>query len=158
MNKNHLIIALGFILAGILCIVFKGAIINWLMTIIGVILIIDGILSILANIKEVGIIKIIVGVVLIVMGWVVGVAILYVLSVLFILYGILNLYNLIKAKVTSILLYVMPIMQLVIGVALLFNMGRTVNVIFIIIGICLIIDGIIELVGVLVTKDSTKAE
>ena len=30
MNKNHLIIALGFILAGILCIVFKGAIINWL--------------------------------------------------------------------------------------------------------------------------------
>ena len=128
------------------------------MTIIGVILIIDGILSILANIKEVGIIKIIVGVVLIVMGWVVGVAILYVLSVLFILYGILNLYNLIKAKVTSILLYVMPIMQLVIGVALLFNMGRTVNVIFIIIGICLIIDGIIELVGVLVTKDSTKAE
>ena len=60
----------------------------------------------------------------------------------------------IKAKVTSILLYVMPIMQLVIGIALLFNMGGTVNVIFIIIGICLIIDGIIELVGVLVTKEN----
>ena len=153
MRKNHLIVALGFIIAGILCILFKGEVINWLMTIIGVILIVDGILSIFNNVKEMGIIKIIVGVVLIVMGWVIGIAILYVLSVLFILYGVMNLYNLIKAKVSSILLYVMPVMQLIIGVALLFNMGGTVNVIFIVIGVCLIIDGIIELIGVIGTKE-----
>ena len=153
MRKNHLIVALGFIIAGILCIVFKGEVINWLMTIIGVILIVDGILSIFNNVKEMGIIKIIVGAVLIVMGWVIGIAILYVLSVLFILYGVMNLYNLIKAKVSSILLYVMPVMQLIIGVALLFNMGGTVNVIFIVIGACLIIDGIIELIGVIGTKE-----
>lgn len=153
MKKNNLIVALGFILMGILFIIFKGAILGWLMTILGAIFIIDGIISIINKTAVVGIIKIVIGAAIILLGWLAVTVILYILAVIFILYGILNLYNLISAKVTSPLLYLMPAMQLAIGICLFFNQGGTVNVVFIIAGICLIIDGAIELLGVFLTKE-----
>ena len=63
-NKN-LVNAILYILVGILFIIFKGSVLNWLFTIVGILFIVFGVIDVLNKNLTSGVVSIAIGIVLI---------------------------------------------------------------------------------------------
>ena len=152
-QRSNLFTALLSIIIGILFCIYKGGIIGIATTIIGVMLLIIGVLGLVSGVLVGGLIYIILGIVIIVFGWVLTTVVLYIIAVILILIGVLEIIGFQKQNIkgtnmlNTILLYLAPILYIVIGVLLFFNQGGTINWIFYVTGILLIIDGIIGVFG-----------
>lgn len=151
MNKkinNYQISGLMMILLGILFLIFQGEILSIIFTIFGVLLILFGIFNIINGLIIPGIIQIVVGVLVIVFGWALIKVCLYIVAILLIIYGGYALYDLIRHKthgvkpLITILLYLSPVLDILLGVLLFINQIGAINYIFIFFGILLIIDGL----------------
>jgi len=146
--NDSMIFAIGEIIAGILFIILQGGVINIATIILGIALIAIGVAILVnggKNAQLEGIIRIAAGVVIIVLGSLFASIVLYILAVLFIIYGCMNLYENLKHKRKAFMFYVRPIFQLVMGCLLFFNQGGTVNWIMIIIGVILVIEGVVDI-------------
>ena len=93
------------------------------------------------------VIKIVTGLLLIICGWTLVKAVLYILSGLLLIAGILLLYDKLKNKncpkkgIGVFMEYAKPILLIAIGGLLLFHQGVAINLIFIFSGILTIIEG-----------------
>ena len=67
--SNNVIAAILYILLGVLFIVFKAGMLNWLMTIVGIVFIALGVYNIIQRRLTNGIIEAVIGVVVILGGW-----------------------------------------------------------------------------------------
>ena len=124
------------------------------MTVLGVLLIVNGIIHLVGDTDKVyGIILICVGALIIVAGWLIATIVLYIIAVLFIIYGALMIYAFFKAGHASIINLIAPILMIVAGVLLFLNQKGTVDWVFIVEGIILVIEGAINLVAALATKN-----
>ena len=96
---------------------------------------------------EAHVIKAVTGAVIILCGWTIVKAVLYILSAILLIAGILLLYEKIKAHTRcdalwqTICQYAVPAVLIVIGLLFLFNQGNTVTWVFIISGLLTIVDG-----------------
>ncbi len=116
------------------------------MTVLGVALIVWGVSDLVKGGTVEAVIKIALGVVSIVFGWALASVALYILAALLVVYGVMSLYPLIKDKCKDSLLFIAPVVMLVVGLCLFFNQGGTVNWVFIVSGIFLVIYGVLNLV------------
>ena len=106
-NKN-LVNAILYILVGILFIIFKGSVLNWLFTIVGILFIVFGVIDVLNKNLTSGVVSI--GIVLILGGWLFVEIVLIVFGVLIAVKGVIALLDAVKAKnVANILVAVVTV-------------------------------------------------
>jgi len=139
--SKELIMPIASIVLGLLFVIFQGRIIGISMTILGIASIVEGILSILEKKPESGAINIITGVVVILFGWLLAKAVLYVLAMILIGYGIYLIYTSIKLSY-PISAMINPALLTLSGLFLFFNQGGAANWAFIVSGIFFIGYGI----------------
>lgn len=137
------------VVIGILFIWLKGGVISVAMTVIGVLLIAMGIMDAINRSVTPAIIKIVFGAVIIAVGWAFVQVVLYLLATGLVIYGAVLIYNNVRYKVRglflwdTILLYATPVMWLVIGLLLFFNMNATVDGVLIAVGVFMLIQSVL---------------
>ncbi len=136
-----------YIVMGILMIVFRAGMIKWALIIGGALMIIYGIYSIVqkkASTRD-GVIMAIGGLVCVIGGWWFLEIALIVLGIVFIVKGFMDLIKNGFGKSGQGL--IAPVVTIVVGVLLVVSRWALVDWLFIILGIVLIVDGILTLVG-----------
>ena len=145
-QTSQLLIALAYLIIGVLFIVFKSGIVGLVLeialTILGVLFIVKGILDIVNNKKTTeGIIQIVIGAVIIVLGWTIVEIILLVLGVLIVIKGVLDLINASNTKKLTPIIY--AVITIVVGVLLVIGkFASAADILFIIIGVVFVLDAI----------------
>lgn len=149
-RNNKLIAALVSIALGIMFCIFKGGVISIALTIVGIVAIIMAIIDFTNKQTTTGIIKAVAGVCVIVFGWMFVDLALYIIAALMIIQGLLQIVSAVKDRgangsAQKVISVIKPLASLVAGICLLFNKNGTVNWIFVLSGILLIVDGILSL-------------
>ena len=165
MNKKDLLISsIVVTILGILLVILKSSIISILFTILGALLIIYGIFGIFKDEIMFSIIEIIIGALIIVFSWVLVAICLVIIGVFLLFDGIFNLLSLIKHKVKlngflyNLILYFNPVFDIILGVMFIVNTFASADVLFIIIGIITIVDGLSMLFKSLFYREEKKIE
>ena len=148
MTKTEKIISsVAAIAIGVLLIVLKGGVLTFLNVLVGVVLVALGIFDLINKEVKLGVVKCVIGALILAFGWLLMQAILYIFAALLLIVGICWIYDLFRCGVKPckdwriILEYVKPSICLLIGLFLLFNQGGTVNWVFVVCGICTVIEG-----------------
>ncbi len=142
------------IVLGLLLIILRGGIIDWLLTALGVALIVMGILDAVQKKDVVAcVIKCVVGAVVILGGWLFVHVILYILGALLVIVGVLWIVKLVQRHtkgenlIETVTAYIVPSLYIIIGIFLFFNQSAFMDVLFIIVGVIVLVDGIVQLVN-----------
>ena len=139
-----------YILFGVLCIVLRGGILMFAAYFVGAVLIVYGIIYLVNRVMPQGIVLLVLVVVLILTGWFAVTVLLYIFAIVLIVVGIVNLYQFYKTKAVNDSPIsaegMRPILIMVCGILLLLNPRGTVSVLFVIVGVLLIVNGIMALI------------
>ena len=146
-RNSDLFSALLYIVIGVLLIVFRSQTLNWAMTVAGIVFIVSGILDLVKKNWAGGAVSLIIGIAILVLGWVAAAIVLLVLGILIAVKGVVALINVLKKGPKNALEVIFPILSIVIGV--LIALGNGLDLLLVIGGVLLTIDGIIGLVGAL---------
>lgn len=150
-KKIRVVSSVISIVLGLMLIVMKGEIISLAITLLGVTVLISAISDFVNSFKNVGIIKAVIALCILVFGWVFVNLALYILAAAIIIMGLLQIANIneiVSVNLTvkdKALIYAKPVITVLAGACLLFNQGGTIAWVFIITGILLIIEGIINI-------------
>lgn len=140
--KYKMIDAIAYILIGILFCVLKSSVINWLLTIVGVVFIALGIYDIIKNRTNSGVITLVIGLVIILGGWIFVEVVLIIFGILLFIKGVFELASAISIKV-NIMEIIYASVTALIGVMLIISKWALLDWFFIVLGIIFIIDGIL---------------
>ncbi len=140
--NNSFILAVAYIIVGVLFIAFKGEVISWLMTGLGILFIVQGILDVVAGKTVNGLVEIIIGALAIVFGWAVVAIAVLVLGALIVANGVIGLLK--NKGMMSLLINVLAI---VFGILLIVNNFAALAWLYYVIGAFFIIDGVLMLFG-----------
>ena len=153
MQKNeNLISALISIILGLMLIVMKGEIISITLTILGIVGIIMAIIDFVHSLTMTGIIKAVVGACVLVFGWMFVNLSLYILAAVIIIMGlmqIVSIHRIGQVFLTTgekMLAYIRPVLTVIAGAILFFNQGGVINWVFVLTGILLLVEGVLNLV------------
>lgn len=146
-SNNELISALLYIILGVLLIVFKGATLGWAMTIAGIVFIISGVLDVVRKNMTSGAVSLIIGIAILVLGWLATQIVLLVLGVLIAIKGVLALVDAFKRSKKNALTILFPVLTVIVGLAIAF--GNGVDIILVVCGVLLAIDGVLGLLAAL---------
>lgn len=150
-KKESMMTSIISIVLGLLLIVMKGEIISLALTVLGVAVLVSAGVDFANKWMNTGIVKAVIGVCILVFGWVFVNLALYILAAAIIIMGLLQISNIYKyapVEITlkgKILLYAKPALTVLAGGCLLFNQGGTIDWIFIVTGILLMVEGVLEL-------------
>ena len=144
-KNSELLSSIVLILVGLLLAIFRGSVLEWMMTAVGVIFIVLGILDVVKKNWVNGGVSIVIGAAIILFGWLLTGIVLIVLGVLLAIKSAISLAEILKSKKKNIPELVYAIAGIFLGVLLAF--GNLVSVLILIAGILLIIDGAIGLIG-----------
>ena len=140
-ETRSLVLALAYIVIGILFCVKQGAVLNWIMWIAGILFIAQGIVDIIYRNTVPGIVEIVLGVAILYFGIaLLNVAVL-VLGIVLIVYSIANLFRYHQSFFTILV----NILTALIGALLVANQWVAYNWLFIVRGVALIINGTLTL-------------
>lgn len=148
MNKktnSELFSSLLYIILGAILIIFRSQTLGWAMTIAGVFFVVSGILDLVKKNWTGGAVSIIIGTAILVLGWLATAIVLLVLGILIAIKGIVALIDAIKGGKKSILDFVFPVLTIVVGAMLAF--GNGIDVIILIVGALLAVDGVLGLIA-----------
>ena len=115
------------------------------MTIAGIVFVISGILDLVKKNWTGGAVSLIIGIAILILGWLAAQIVLLVLGILIAIKGIVALIDVLKKKDKSVLEIIYPILSIVVGIMLAF--GNALDIMIIIVGVLLIVDGVIGLLG-----------
>ena len=146
-QNNELFAALLYIVIGVLLIIFKSQTLGWAMTIAGAVFVISGILDIVKQNYTGGAVSLIIGIAILVLGWLAVEIVLLVLGILIAIKGIVALLAIFKRKNNNALDVIFPVLTIAVGVMLAF--GNGLDIMIIITGVLLAIDGVLGLLGAL---------
>ena len=146
-SNNELISAILYIILGVLLIVFKGATLGWAMTIAGIVFIVSGVLDVVKKNMTSGAVSLIIGIAILVLGWLATQIVLLVLGVLIAVKGVLALVDAFKRSKKNALDILFPVLTVVVGLAIAF--GHGVDIILVVCGVLLTIDGVLGLLAAL---------
>lgn len=134
-----------YIVLGALLVIFKTQMLNWAMTFAGLFFILVGLFDLVKRRSSSGVINIAIGVIILVVGWTLVNIVLLVLGVFIAAKGVMSLVEILKRPKKNALSIVFAALTIAIGVALAF--GDLLGNLIVIIGVLLIIDGVLGLVG-----------
>ena len=144
-SDSELFSSLLYIIIGALLVIFRSQTLGWAMTIAGIVFIVSGILDLVKKNQTGGAVSLIIGIAILILGWAAAQIVLLVLGILIAFKGIVALINVLKKKKKSILKILFPILSIVVGLMLAF--GNALDIMIIIVGVLLIVDGVIGLLG-----------
>ena len=144
-SNSELFSSLLYIIIGILLVVFRSETLGWAMTIAGIIFVISGILDVAKKNWAVGAVSVIIGIAILVLGWAAAQIVLLVLGILIAVKGLVALINVLKKKKKNALEVLFPILSIVVGLMLAF--GNALDIMIVVVGVLLAIDGVIGLIG-----------
>lgn len=144
-SNSELFSSILYIIIGILLVIFRSETLNWAMTIAGIVFLISGILDLVKKNWAGGAVSLIIGLAILILGWAATQIVLLVLGILIAVKGIVALINVLKKGARNALEAIYPILSVVIGIMLAF--GNGLDVMIIIVGVLLAVDGVIGLVG-----------
>ena len=144
-KNSELFSSVLYLIVGLLLIIFRSETIGWAMTIAGIVFIVSGILDLVKKNWAGGGVSLVIGIAILVLGWVAAAIVLLVLGILIAIKGIVALINVFKKDKKNALDFVFPALTVVVGLMLAF--GNALDVMIIIVGVLLMIDGIIGVVG-----------
>ncbi|MBQ7386975.1 MAG: DUF308 domain-containing protein [Clostridia bacterium] len=146
-KNSALFSSLLYIIIGVLLIIFRTETLGWAMTIAGVFFIVSGILDLVKKNFSSGAISLIIGIAIIVLGWLAVKIVLLVLGILIVIKGVLALVDALKGDKKNALDLVFPVLTMFVGLMLAF--GNGLDIMIIIVGVLLAIDGVLGLVSAL---------
>ena len=146
-QNNELISALLYIIIGVLLVVFKAQTLGWAMTIAGIFFVISGALDLIRKNYAGGAVSLIIGIAILVLGWLAVEIVLLVLGILIAIKGIVALLAIFKRKNNNAFDVIFPVLTVVVGLMLAF--GNGLDIMIVITGALLAIDGVLGLVGAL---------
>ena len=144
-QNNELISALLYIVLGVLLIVFKAQALGWAMTIAGILFVISGALDLIRQNFVGGAVSLIIGIAILVLGWLAVEIVLLVLGILISVKGIVALLAVFKRKRSNALDILFPVLTVAVGLMLAF--GNGLDIMLVITGALLAIDGLLGLIG-----------
>lgn len=144
-TNSELFASLLYIIIGILLVIFRSETLGWAMTIAGIFFVISGALDLIKKNWTGGAVSLIIGIAILVLGWVATKIVLLVLGILIAIKGIVALIDVFKKSQKNALEIVFPILTVVVGLMLAFGSG--LDIMIIIVGVLLAIDGAIGLIG-----------
>lgn len=145
--QSELFTSILYIAIGVLLAIFRSGSLNIAMTIAGVFFIISGVLDIVKKNYVGGAISAGIGVAIIVLGWLATKIVLLILGILIAVKGVIALIEVIKKASKNVLEMIFPVLSIVLGLMLAFGYG--LDLIIIIVGIVLAVNGVIGLLGAL---------
>lgn len=137
--SSGLFTSILYIIIGALLVIFRGETLNWAMTIAGAIFVICGVLELIKKNYISGAVSLVIGIAILVLGWTLAGIVLLVLGVLIAIKGVVELLPLLKQKKPDIKALIVPVVTIVVGLLLAF--GNGLEILIIITGALLIIDG-----------------
>ena len=144
-KNNELFASLLYVIIGALLIVFKSQTLGWAMTVAGIFFIISGALDLVKQNWTGGAVSLIIGIAILVLGWLAAAIVLLVLGVLIALKGCVALVNILKRGARNALDILAPVLTVVVGLVLAF--GNGLDIIIVITGVLLVIDGALGLIA-----------
>ena len=144
-SNSELFASLLYIIIGVLLVIFRSQTLDWAMTIAGILFVVFGILELVKKNWVGGAISLLIGIVILVLGWTVAWLVLLVLGILIAIKGIIALVGVLQKKRKNALEIIFPILTIILGLMLAF--GNGLDLIIVIVGVLLAIDGIIGLIG-----------
>ena len=144
-QNTELFSSLLYIIIGVLLVVFRSQTLNWAMTIIGAFFVISGALDLIKQNYAGGAVSLAIGIAILVLGWLAVGIVLLVLGILIAVKGVVALLDVFKKSKKNALEIVFPILSVIAGLMLAF--GRGLDIMIVIVGVLLAIDGVIGLMG-----------
>ena len=144
-SNSELFSSLLYIIIGVLLIVFRSQTLGWAMTIVGALFVLSGILDLIRMNWAGGAVSLIIGILILVLGWAAAQIVLLVLGILIAVKGVVALIDVLKRKNPGVLAVLYPVLSIVVGLMLAF--GNALDMMIIIVGVLLIVDGVIGLLG-----------
>ena len=149
-SNSELFSSILYIIIGILLVIFRSETLNWAMTIAGIVFLISGILDLVKKNWAGGAVSLIIGLAVLILGWAATQIVLLVLGILIAVKGIVALINVLKKGAGNVLEVIYPIISVVVGLMLAF--GNALDILILICGIFLIVDGVLGLIGAITKK------
>ncbi len=149
-QNSELFSSVLYIVIGLLLVIFRSQTLNWAMTIAGVFFIVSGVLDVVKKNYKGGAVSLVIGIAILVLGWLAAAIVLLVLGILIAIKGVVALLDVFKAKKPNALDVVYPVLTILVGLVLAF--GNGLDILIIITGVLLAIDGALGLVGALKKK------
>ena len=150
-STSELSSSLLYVVIGVLLMVFRSQTLGWALTVIGALFVISGIIDLIRFNWAGGAVSLIIGISILVLGWTATKIVLLVLGILIALKGLTTLISaLFTKRRKNIFVILFAIVSIVIGVMLAF--GNGLDVLIIVAGALLTIDGIFGLIGSLVRR------
>ena len=143
--NNEFFSSVLYILIGVLLIVFKGVTLIWAITIAGIFFLVSGVLDVINANYTGGAVSLIIGIAILVLGWLATAIVLLVLGIMIAVKGIVALINVLKSNRPNALQIVYPALSIALGIMLAF--GNGVDIIIVIVGVLLAVDGALGLIG-----------
>lgn len=144
-KNSELVSAVLYIIIGVLLVIFRSQTLSWAMTVAGVIFVVSGIIDLVRKNYVGGAVSLVIGIAILILGWLAVEIVLLILGILIAIKGVFALIEALKKSKKNALDLVYPILSIVLGVMLAF--GNGLDVIIIIVGILLAIDGVLALIG-----------
>ena len=146
-KNSELFSAILYIIIGLLLVIFRSQTLGWAMTIAGIFFVVSGALDLIKKNYTGGAVSLIIGIAILVLGWLATKIVLLVLGILIAVKGIVALIEIFKQAKKNALELVFPVLTVVVGLMLAF--GNGLDIMIVIVGILLAIDGVLGLCGAL---------
>ena len=144
-TNAELFSAVLYLVIGLLLVIFRTQTLGWAMTVAGVVFVVAGVLDIVKKNMVGGAVSLIIGIAILVLGWLAAQIVLLVLGILIAIKGVLALLDALKKHKTTLLDVLFPVLTIIVGVMLAF--GNGLDIMILIVGILLMVDGILGLLN-----------
>ena len=149
-NKDSgLLASILYIVLGALLLIFRADAIGLAMTIAGIFFVIIGVLELVRRNFFGGAVSLLIGILIIVLGWKIAEIVFLVLGILLAIKGIIALFDALKAKKGKILRVLFALLTVICGLVFVFAFGELVDILVIVGGIMILVDGIVGLIAAL---------
>lgn len=144
-SRKGLSTPLLYIVLGALLVIFRAQTLDWAMTLAAIVFIVSGIVDIAKKRTSSGLVSLLIGIVVLILGWTIAGVVLLVLGVLIAVKGLVELINELKRSRVTVVGILYPALTMLVGLALAF--GNGLNYMIVGVGVLLIVDGVLGIVG-----------
>lgn len=144
-SRKGLSTPLLYIVLGALLVIFRAQTLDWAMTLAAIVFIVSGIVDIAKKRTSSGLVNLLIGIVVLILGWTIAGVVLLVLGVLIAVKGLVELINELKRSRVTVVGILYPALTMLVGLALAF--GNGLNYMIVGVGVLLIVDGVLGIVG-----------
>ncbi len=144
-SRKGLSTPLLYIVLGALLVIFRTQTLDWAMTLAAIVFIVSGIVDIAKKRTSSGLVSLLIGIVVLILGWTIAGVVLLVLGVLIAVKGLVELINELKRSRVTVVGILYPALTMLVGLALAF--GNGLNYMIVGVGVLLIVDGVLGIVG-----------